>query len=132
MAWVALSDGIPPSGTTVLCHSTLHGDHRYRTPVSSPACSQDTSIALPAGYRAPIVASTPAATPSVLGNPTNYNRAVPLTFTQFRFGFANAISRSEAHELYETFAVPASGVPLFQSARLTALRCARPATDTVS
>ncbi len=52
----------------------------------------------------------------VLGNPANRNRAVPLTFDQFRFGFANAVSEKEAHELYKTFAVPASGVPLFQAA----------------
>jgi pimeloyl-ACP methyl ester carboxylesterase len=52
----------------------------------------------------------------VLGNPANRNRAIPLTFEQFRFGFANAVSEEEAHELYETFAVPASGVPLFQAA----------------
>jgi non-heme chloroperoxidase len=52
----------------------------------------------------------------VLGNPANRNRAVPLTFEQFRYGFANAVSEEEARELYESFAVPASGVPLFQAA----------------
>jgi non-heme chloroperoxidase len=52
----------------------------------------------------------------VLGNPANRNRAIPLTFEQFRFGFANAVSEEEAHELYKTYAVPASGVPLFQAA----------------
>src|SRR5438876_3413699 len=52
----------------------------------------------------------------VLGNPANRNRAIPLTYEQFRFGFANAVSENEAKELYETFAVPASGVPLFQAA----------------
>jgi len=52
----------------------------------------------------------------VLGNPANHGRAVPLTYEQFRYGFANAVSEEEAHELYETFAVPASGVPLFQAA----------------
>jgi len=52
----------------------------------------------------------------VLGNPANRNRAIPLTFDQFRFGFANAVSAEEAKELYETFAVPASGAPLFQAA----------------
>lgn len=52
----------------------------------------------------------------VLGNPANRNRAVPLTFEQFRFGFANAVSEQEAKELYKTFAVPASGAPLFQAA----------------
>ncbi len=54
----------------------------------------------------------------VLGNPANRNRAIPLTYEQFRFGFANAVTEAEAEaeELYETFAVPASGVPLFQAA----------------
>jgi pimeloyl-ACP methyl ester carboxylesterase len=52
----------------------------------------------------------------VLGNPANRNRAIPLTFEQFRFGFANAVSEGEARELYDTFAVPASGMPLFQAA----------------
>src|SRR5882724_5658998 len=54
--------------------------------------------------------------PEVLAHPANRNRAVPLTYEQFRFGFANAVSEEEAKELYETFAVPASGVPLFQAA----------------
>jgi hypothetical protein len=53
---------------------------------------------------------------AVIGNPANYHRAVPLTYEQFRFGFANAVSEGEARELYETFAVPASGTPLFQVA----------------
>jgi pimeloyl-ACP methyl ester carboxylesterase len=52
----------------------------------------------------------------VLGNPANRNRAIPLTYDQFRFGFANAVSEAEAKELYDTFAVPASGAPLFQAA----------------
>lgn len=52
----------------------------------------------------------------VLGNPANRNRAVPLTFEQFRYAFANAVDEAEARELYETFAVPASGAPLFQAA----------------
>jgi pimeloyl-ACP methyl ester carboxylesterase len=52
----------------------------------------------------------------VLGNPSNRNRAVPLTYEQFRFAFANAVSEDEAKELYATYAVPASGAPLFQAA----------------
>jgi non-heme chloroperoxidase len=52
----------------------------------------------------------------VLGNPANRNRAVPLTYDQFRFAFANAVSEAEAEGLYDTFAVPAPGAPLFQSA----------------
>jgi pimeloyl-ACP methyl ester carboxylesterase len=52
----------------------------------------------------------------VLGNPANRNRAVPLTFDQFRFAFANAVSEHEAQGLYDLYAVPASGRPLFQAA----------------
>jgi pimeloyl-ACP methyl ester carboxylesterase len=52
----------------------------------------------------------------VLGNPANRNRAVPLTFEQFRYGFANAVSEDEARQLYETYSVPTSGKPLFQAA----------------
>jgi non-heme chloroperoxidase len=52
----------------------------------------------------------------VLGNPANRNRAVPLTYEQFRYAFANAVSEDEARQLYETYSVPTSGVPLFQAA----------------
>jgi non-heme chloroperoxidase len=52
----------------------------------------------------------------VLGNPANRNRAVPLTYDQFRYAFANAVSEDEAKELYDTYAVPAPGAPLFQAA----------------
>ena len=52
----------------------------------------------------------------VLGNPANRNRAVPLTYDQFRYAFANAVSDDEAMDLYEKFAVPASGRPVFQAA----------------
>jgi len=51
----------------------------------------------------------------VLSNPANYQRAVPLTYDQFRYAFANAVTEAEAHELYATFAVPGSGVTLFQA-----------------
>jgi non-heme chloroperoxidase len=52
----------------------------------------------------------------VLGNPLNRHRAVPLTFEQFHYAFANAVSEDEAKELYDTFAVPGSGKPVFQAA----------------
>jgi pimeloyl-ACP methyl ester carboxylesterase len=52
----------------------------------------------------------------VLGNPANRNRAVPLTYEQFRYAFANAVSEEEAKELYETYSVPTAGKPLFQAA----------------
>jgi non-heme chloroperoxidase len=61
------------------------------------------------------ISSLKSASP-VLGNPANHGRAVPLTYEQFRYAFANAVTEDEAKELYNTFAVPASGVPLFQAA----------------
>jgi non-heme chloroperoxidase len=48
----------------------------------------------------------------VLGNPANINRAVPLTYDQFRY----AVGEEEAGQLYDEFAVPAAGKPLFQAA----------------
>jgi pimeloyl-ACP methyl ester carboxylesterase len=61
------------------------------------------------------ISSLRAAAP-VLTNPANWNRAVPLTYEQFRYSFANAVGEDEAKKLYETFAVPTSGQPLFQAA----------------
>ncbi len=52
----------------------------------------------------------------VLENPRNRHRAIPLTFDQFRYALANAVSEEEAKELFETFAVAAPGAPLFQAA----------------
>src|SRR5207253_2348320 len=51
-----------------------------------------------------------------LRNPANWNRAVPLTFEQFRYGFANAVDEDEAKELYLGYSVPGPGEPLFQAA----------------
>ena len=52
----------------------------------------------------------------VLANPANKHRAVPLTFEQFRYAFANAVDEDEAKTLFETYAVPGSGTPIFQAA----------------
>jgi non-heme chloroperoxidase len=52
----------------------------------------------------------------VLGNPATRHRAVPLTYPQFRYSFANAVDEDQAHRLYDTFAVPAPGAPLWQAA----------------
>jgi pimeloyl-ACP methyl ester carboxylesterase len=49
-------------------------------------------------------------------NPRNRNRAVPLTFEQFRYGFGNAIDEKEAKELYKTYSVAGPGKTLFQAA----------------
>jgi len=64
----------------------------------------------------PLPISALKASAPVLGNPANFQRAIPLTYEQFRFSFANAVSEDEANELYKTYAVPASGAPLFQAA----------------
>jgi pimeloyl-ACP methyl ester carboxylesterase len=77
------------------------------------------SVAIdPAPFRGvlPLPISALRSAMPVLSNPANRNRGVPLTYEQFRFGFANAVSEDEAKELYSTFAVPASGAPLFQAA----------------
>jgi hypothetical protein len=77
------------------------------------------SVAIdPAPFRGvlPLPISSLRAAAPVLTTPANRNRAVPLTYDQFRYSFANAVSEEEAKELYETFAVPAPGAPLFQAA----------------
>ena len=72
----------------------------------------------PAPFRGvlPLPISALKAAAPVLRNPANYRRAVRLTYEQFRFAFANAVSAEEAHELYTTFSVPGSGTPIFQAA----------------
>jgi non-heme chloroperoxidase len=77
------------------------------------------SVAIdPAPFRGvlPLPISALRSASPVLGNPANRHRAVPLTFDQVRYAFANAVSEEEARELYETYAVPAPGAPLFQAA----------------
>ncbi len=72
----------------------------------------------PAPFRGvlPLPLSALKSASPVLGNPANHGRAIPLTYEQFRYAFANAVSEDEAKGLYNTFAVPAAGVPLFQAA----------------
>jgi pimeloyl-ACP methyl ester carboxylesterase len=72
----------------------------------------------PAPFRGvlPLPISALRSASPVLKNPANRNKAVPLTYEQFRYGFANAVDEDEAKELFETYAVPGSGVPIFQAA----------------
>ena len=51
-----------------------------------------------------------------LRNPTNWNRAVPLSYEQFRYSFANEVGEDEAKELYLGYSVAGAGEPLFQAA----------------
>lgn len=72
----------------------------------------------PAPFRGvlPLPISALRAAGPVLRNPTNRHKAIPLTYEQFRYAFANAVGEEEAKALYEEFAVPAPGEPLFQAA----------------
>src|SRR5438132_1697601 len=77
------------------------------------------SVAIdPAPFRGvlPLPVSALKSAAPVIGNPANRGRAIPLTYDQFRYAFANAVSEDEAHDLHATFAVPGSGVTLFQAA----------------
>src|SRR5436190_11027778 len=79
----------------------------------------DATVAIdPAPFRGvlPLPLSALKSASPVLGNPANHGRAVPLTYEQFRYAFANAVNETEAMELYNTYAVPGSGTPLFQAA----------------
>jgi non-heme chloroperoxidase len=72
----------------------------------------------PAPFRGvlPLPPSALKSASPVLANPLNYGRAVPLTFEQFRFAFANAVDEAEARELYDSYSVAGPGAPLFQAA----------------
>ena len=72
----------------------------------------------PAPFRGvlPLPISSLRAGQPVLGNPTNRHKAIPLTYEQFRYAFANAVDEDEAKALYEKFAVPAPAEPLFEAA----------------
>ena len=77
------------------------------------------SVAIdPAPFRGvlPLPVSALRSASPVLRNPANRHRAVPLTYEQFRYGFVNAVDEDEAKALYEEFAVPGSGEPIFQAA----------------
>lgn len=77
------------------------------------------SVAIdPAAFRGvlPLPFSALKSASPVLGHPSNRHKAVPLTLEQFKYAFANAVSDEEASELYDAYAVPAPGAPLFQAA----------------
>jgi pimeloyl-ACP methyl ester carboxylesterase len=80
-------------------------------------CAATVAIS-PAGFRGVLplpISALRSAWPG-LRNPTNRHRAVALSFDEFRYGFANAVGEDEARQLYEAYAVPGSGEPLFQEA----------------
>jgi non-heme chloroperoxidase len=64
----------------------------------------------------PLPVSTLKVSWPVFRNPLNRGRAVTLTFDQFKYGWANALSDEEAKQLYETYHVGGPGVALMQMA----------------
>ena len=51
-----------------------------------------------------------------LRRPANRREAQALTTEQFRYGFGNALSEQESNDLYERWAIPSPGQPLFEAA----------------
>lgn len=66
----------------------------------------------------------------VLRNPGNSDRVVSLSRGQFRYGFGNTLSAGESDELYERFAIPGPGRPLFEVATSNFRRNSPAAVDT--
>ncbi len=64
----------------------------------------------------PLPLSALRSTLPVFKNPANKHRAVSLTPEQFRYAFGNAVPEAESDELYERWAIPAPGKPLFEAA----------------
>jgi pimeloyl-ACP methyl ester carboxylesterase len=64
----------------------------------------------------PLPLSALRSTLPVFRNPANRHRAVSLTAEQFRFAFGNAVTEEESLALYERWAIPAPGKPLFEAA----------------
>lgn len=67
-----------------------------------------------------------------LRSPANRKRAVSLTKKQFRYGFGNAISEQESDELFERWAIPSPGKPLFEAAMANLARHSPAAVDRTS
>jgi len=107
---------------TQLDHTPVIIGHSFGGLVSQILASRGlASVAVaidPAPFRGvlPLPISSLRAARPVLGNPTNRHKAIPLTYEQFRYAFANAVDEDEARALYEEFAVAAPGEPLFQAA----------------
>jgi len=64
----------------------------------------------------PLPLSALRASSPVLLNPLNYRSQVMLSEAQFRYAFTNAVDAAQARRLYDEYAVPCSGIPLFQAA----------------
>jgi non-heme chloroperoxidase len=66
----------------------------------------------------------------VLSRPGNKKWAVTLTKKQFRYGFGNALSEGKSGELYDKYAIPGPGKPLFEASAANFKRSSPAAVDT--
>jgi pimeloyl-ACP methyl ester carboxylesterase len=64
----------------------------------------------------PLPLSSLKSTLPVFKNPANKHRSVMLTAEQFEYGFGNALEADESKTLYDRWAVPSPGRPLFEAA----------------
>jgi non-heme chloroperoxidase len=66
----------------------------------------------------------------VLSKPGNKKRAVSLTKKQFRYAFGNAIPEEESDALFERWAIPGPGKPLFEASTANFSKHSPAAVDT--
>ena len=66
----------------------------------------------------------------VLSRPGNRKRAVTLTRKQFRYGFGNALAESESGQLFDKYAIPGPGRPLFEASAANFKKASPAAVDT--
>jgi pimeloyl-ACP methyl ester carboxylesterase len=64
----------------------------------------------------PLPLSALRATLPVFKNPGNKHRAVSLTAEQFRYAFGNAVTEEQSQALFDSWAIPSPGRPLFEAA----------------
>ena len=64
----------------------------------------------------PLPLSSLRSTLPVFKNPANKHKAVSLSREQFRYAFGNAVPEEESNSLFEQWAIPAPGRPLFEAA----------------
>lgn len=83
------------------------------------------------GVRAVPLAQVRSGLP-VLSRPGNKKRAVSLTKKQFRYGFGNALARSESDALFDRWSIPGPGLPLFEATSANFNRTSPAMVDTVT
>ncbi len=66
----------------------------------------------------------------VLSRPGNKTKAVSLTKGQFRYGFGNTLSAQESDELFDAWAIPGPGKPLFEASAANFSKSSPAAVDT--